>query len=424
MATKDKILQMFFEKERWTYAIEKGVGKDINRAHLYQLTKPEVRARMYQAILSGTYEIVPPHTAQIPKENGDMRTVYVNEPIDRIFLSITNDLLIELMPEMTSPACKSYQKGLGGCSKIVQDVSRKLCRVKGKTIGFKSDLSKYFDSVPLPFIDQAFDMVEAKHGHSAVIDVLRKYYHDNRYFDIDGVTLRESYQSLKQGCAVASWLSNVMLRDIDEKLAKMGHIYVRYSDDMLYIGSNYEKAMELLTDSLARMDMKLNPKKVEYISSKRRFKFLGFAIKGREISLAGSRIKLFQKEIEKRTIRHKGVTLNEAVNDVNSYLYRGNGQFSWSTAVLGVCNVKQDIDKLNAFVVDCLRAVQTRRRKVGSLGYEPMKKVGCITRGRGKNVKGNMRKTAKDIPGYLTLGCMQNALTTRRAVYNTLVANL
>ena len=93
---EDKILQKFFEHDRWVYAIEKGVDKDINKADLYQLSKPEVRVKMCEAIRQGQYEIAPPHTAQIPKDNGEFRTVYVNEPIDRVFLSIANDLLFWL----------------------------------------------------------------------------------------------------------------------------------------------------------------------------------------------------------------------------------------------------------------------------------------------------------------------------------------
>lgn len=66
----DKILQMFFEQERWTYAIEKGVGKDVPKNWLYQLCKPEVRIAMYQAIKDGTYEIAPPHTALYRRRTG------------------------------------------------------------------------------------------------------------------------------------------------------------------------------------------------------------------------------------------------------------------------------------------------------------------------------------------------------------------
>ena len=67
---------------------------------------------MYRRIRDGKYKIMPPHTALIPKDNGEFRTVYINEPADRILLSIANDLLFEIMPEMVHPNCKSYQKGL------------------------------------------------------------------------------------------------------------------------------------------------------------------------------------------------------------------------------------------------------------------------------------------------------------------------
>lgn len=117
-------------------------------------------------------------------------------------------------------------------------------------VGWKSDLSKYFDSVPIQFIDAAFDQVEAKHGHSALIDVLRKYYHCGLYFD-ENNKLCDKYQSLKQGCAVASWLANVLLYELDEELSKMNGSYVRYSDDMLFVGPDYEKAMSILQKKLA-----------------------------------------------------------------------------------------------------------------------------------------------------------------------------
>lgn len=161
---EDRILEMFFEKARWQYAIEKGLFKDMDKAVMYQLTTPKARLAMYQRIKSGKYKIMPPHTAKIPKDNGDFRTVYVNEAVDRILLSIANDLLFELMPEMVHPRCTSYQKGIG-CGRVVQDVSRIIYSADGKIIGWKGDFSKYFDSVPIRFIDWAFDKVEEKYGN-------------------------------------------------------------------------------------------------------------------------------------------------------------------------------------------------------------------------------------------------------------------
>ena len=419
----DKILQMFFEIDRWTKAIEKGVTKDIRKDQLILLTAEPTRLEIANAILKGKYEISPPHTAQIPKENGEFRTVYVNEPIDRIVLSIANDLLFDLMPEMVHSSCKSYQTGIG-CGKVVTEISHKIADTASSSyLGWKSDLSKYFDSVPIQYIDEAFDKVEAQHGHSVLIDMLRKYYHSDMYFDEEN-NLRHQYQSLKQGCAVASWLADVLLYDLDEELSQMNGFYTRYSDDMLFIGEEYEKAMGVLQSRLEEKTMKLNPKKVEYLTIDKWFKFLGFSIKGGMISLSSSRIKTFQKEIEKRTIHKPGISLTKAINSVNQYLYKGNGEFSWATSILPVCNVRKDIDELNNFVMDCLRAVKTGKRKVGGLGYVKTKSDGCIVRGRGRNVKANRDKTDNNIPGYLTIGCMQNALLTRRAVYNTLVASL
>lgn len=154
------------------------------------------------------------------------------------------------------------------------------------------------------------------------------------------------------------------------------------------------------------------------------FKFLGYSIKGEMISLSSTRIKKFQKEIERRTIKAKGITLKKAVNSVNRFLYKGNGEFSWATQILPVCNVKKDIHELNKFVMDCLRAVKTGKKKVGGLGYIVDKPDGCVSRGIGRNVKANREKTGENIDGFLTLGCMQNALITSRDAYRTLVATL
>lgn len=418
----DIILQKFFEIERWTKAIEKGVVKDIRKDQLILLTSEETRIKMYRAMYNGTYEISPPHTAKIPKDNGDFRTVYVNEPIDRIVLSIANDLLFELCPEMVHKQCKSYQTGIG-CGKIVLEVSNTIVSANtSEILGWKADLSKYFDSVPIKYIDEAFDYVEKKYGYSALIHVLRKYYHCDLYFNEDN-QLCSHYQSLKQGCAVASWLADVLLYKLDEELSSMSGYYVRYSDDMLYVGSDYQWAMERLECRLSEMEMQLNPSKVEYLSNSQWFKFLGFSIKGKDISLSSSRIKTFQKEIEARTIKKLNISLEKAVHSVNRYLYKGNGEFSWASSILPVCNVKRDIDELNKFVMDCLRAVETGKRKVGGLGYVKYKPDGCVVRGRGKNVSANRTKTNK-IAGYLTIGCMRNALLTSREVYNTLVLSL
>ena len=418
----DILLQKFFEMKRWEQALETGVDKHIDKGELRKLCTPEIRVNMYNAIISDNYEIAPPHQAAIPKDNGDMRIVYVNENVDRIFLSIINDLFFEMFPEFIHPSCKSYISGIG-CGKVVQQVSREMSHINRNKVGFKADLSKYFDSVPLKYIDKIFDRMELKVGKSKIIDIVRKYYHADLCFDIDG-NLIEHYQSLKQGCAVASFLADAVLYDIDNTMNMFDIYYTRYSDDILVIGNDWLSAYGMLKTMLNDMQMQLNPKKVEFVYKDKWVKFLGFNIKGNQITLSKSRVKSFQKEIEACTIKQRNITPKRALNKVNTYLYKGDGKYSWATSVLPIVNVQKDIDTLNEFVLDALRACMTGKRKIGGLGSVNDKDDYTILRGVGKNVTANRNKTPKDIDGFLSIRCMQNALLTRRAVFETLVRSL
>lgn len=417
----DILTKKLFETERWEYAIEKGLRKGIDKSILRSLTDPSVRVALYRRVASGQYEIAPPHQALIPKDTpGEFRTVYVNEGVDRVFLSITNDLLFEMFPEMVHPSCKSYQKGTG-CGMVVQRVSKMIADAKGKTIGWKADMKSYFDTVPIEYIDGVFDEIEHKIGEkSMVIDVLRKYYHADLCFDVDG-NLIEQYQSLKQGCAASSFLADVVLYKIDEKLSKLQGYYVRYSDDTLFVGRDYKKAMQIMEIDLATMQMMLNPKKVEYLSSEHWFKFLGFAIKGNKISISRGRLKKFQKEIESRTTKCD-TTFTKALNAVNRYLYKGNGEYAWAQQILGVVNVMDDIQKMNTFVVDSLRACQTGNKRIGGLGYV-QGPDSVVARGKGRHVRKN-RKEVDEVDGYRSLMFMRNALVTDKAAYRTLVMQM
>ena len=418
----DILLQKFFEMKRWEDALETGVDKHIDKGELRKLCNPGVRIQLYNAIVTDNYEIAPPHQAQIPKDNGDMRIVYVNENVDRIFLSIVNNLFFEMFPEFIHPSCKSYQSGIG-CGKIVQEVSRQMIKSKFRQVGFKADLTKYFDTVPIRYIDEIFDRMEKKIGKSRIIDIVRKYYHTDLCFDYNGELIGH-YQSLKQGCAVASFLADAVLYKLDKTVSMLPGYYVRYSDDLLYVGGEWSSAFQVVRSILTDMEMTLNPKKVEPVYKDKWVKFLGFSIKGNQITLSKNRVKSFQKEIEARTIKQRNISMMRALNQVNNYLYKGDGTYSWATSVLPIINVQKDIDTLNEFVLDCIRACATNKKKIGGLGSVNDKEDYTILRGIGKNVKANRSKTEKEIENYLSIRCMQNALLTRRAVYETLVRSM
>lgn len=414
----DALLKMFFEKDRWVNAIETGFDKSISPDILRTMCTPDNRLQLYHDIRDRKYIVAPPHEALIPKDDGTFRTVYVNESMDRIILSIVNDMLFELCPDMVHSKCKSYQKGIG-CGKVVQEVSQRIQHMDSYTLGVKVDLSKYFDSVRIEDIDTIFDEVESRVGKSALLDIVREYYHTNTVIDINK-QLIEKYSSLRQGCAVAAFLADSALYDIDEEISKLNVCYFRYSDDILIVGPEWEKGYEILKTMLAEKKLVLNPKKVEILHKDKWFKFLGFMLKDDKITLSHSRLKSFQKEIEKRTVDRNVTDISLIVKAVNRYMYKGDGTYSWATSVLPIINVDKDIQTLNSYVMDAIRAAHTGKTAIGGLGSVCDRPTETILRGKGRNVKSNRAKITT-IPEYKTIKCMQNAINTSKSAFDTLV---
>lgn len=420
----DFLLKEFFNKERWESAIDVGVGKNIHKGELRSLCSPETRIRLYNAIKNNQYAIAPPRIALIPKDGpGEFREVMICENIDRVVLSIINNMFFELFPEFVHDSCYSYKSGTG-CGRVVQAVSRECVKIKGSIIGKKYDLTKYFASVALEHIDALFDKMELKYGKSAIIDIVRNFYHCNLLFDEYG-NLTERYESIKQGTATSSFMADALLYHIDDTLSNLkGISFWRYSDDILILGDNYEAADRILKDMLMDMGLTINPRKEQVLDNEHFFKFLGFQVKGNQITLSKSRTKNFQREIESRTIKQRNITPTRALNSVNSYLYKGDGVYSWATSVLPIINVQKDIDTLNEFVMDALRACATGKKKIGGLGSVNDRDDYTILRGIGKNVKANKTKTPKEIEGYFSVECMRKALLTNRAAFDTLVRSM
>ena len=424
---KNKLLEKMFEMPRWEALIEKAELKGIDKGELRQMCKPEVRAAIYTAIKNETMEFMPSHIAKIPKDTpGEFRTVFVGENVDRCIQSLINDCLFELFPEMVHPTCKSYQKNLG-TGKTVKELSSILTDAKTEIVGVKSDFHHYFDVVNLDAIMNVFDTIEAKlgfkKGTEPVMNLLRKTWNNNLVFDLDG-NLIEQYCGIRQGNAIGSFLADVILYELDDFMSKKYRFYCRYSDDCVTIHDNPNEIIDDMNAIISKYGVSLNPRKVEVLYKDKWFKFLGFNLRDNMITLSKSRVKTFQKEISDRTIKQRKITLKRATNQVNSYLYIGDGQYSWSTAVLPIINVQKDIDTLNTFVMDAIRACATGKTKIGGLGSVNDKPDHTILRGTGKNVTANRNKTGKEIDGYLSISCMRNALLTDKEVYEMLVRGL
>lgn len=382
----DKKMELFCNKQLWENAIEHGLDKKIDKALLYALTDPKGRLAVIKAVEEGRYEIQPPKIIEIPKSNGKTRSVFANQPLDRVVLSIANEVYMSMYGDMIHPSCRSYQKGMS-VQKTVREVTSKL---NDGYHGYKCDLHAYFDSVNK---ETLFANLDAISSGSPLDDVIRKYYEDDRVI-VKGEVV-EHYKSLAQGCALGTTLANIVLRDIDEVLSSMNIIYYRYSDDLLLIGEDADIALETLQKMLVPKGLSLNPKKVERIHKDATFTFLGAKIHGTEIDISDESAERFKNEIRKITKMRKGMktkcrtTQRRAIKKINDYLYlaymKNPSNFGWAHYFFSLCTTDKTIRELDFFVKDHLKAMytgkwnsvtnmhKTSNEDLESMGYVSMK---------------------------------------------------
>lgn len=441
---RDNILEsIFLDTSLWSEAIVHGVDKHIAHYWLEKLADPHERAELCVKIAEGEYQIQPPHTGYKKKDDGGERMFLANEPQDRLLLNVIYKWLMKNEASMIHPSCKSYQSGIG-IGKIVKEISRRITyneKVGHNTVvGRKFDIHKYFDSIDREYIHAALRAVEEDYGYSSILDLLHDYYDSDIYYDTRQQCLVENYQGIKQGCAVSAWLANVLLYELDEELSHRGGLYVRYSDDILYIGEDYEEVTDIIRKRLAKIGLQLNERKIWDIVAGDYFCFLGFEIHGSDITLSKKWVKHFQQEIDKRTvrnmplirnvrrIRHEGgakqevrlmEVLDKTMRSVASFLLYGNGRFSWATEVLPTINNIADLQQLTTYCLDALRAVYTGHTNIGGLGKS--QKYG-IQRGKGRNVKSNLQATSHlmtyeegkpHLHGFLSLLAAKKAVTNK-----------
>lgn len=430
---RDHILEsIFLDIDLWKQVIEHGLDKRISKSLLESIADPHKRADLCIQIAEGKYIIQPPHTGYRKKDDGSERMFLANEPQDRLLLNVIYKWLMKNEAKMIHPSCRSYQSGIG-IGKIVKQISSKICTLtsaaRTSIIGRKFDIQKYFESIDRNNILNILKKIENDFGSSSILDLLTGYYNSDVYYNTRKKTFVEEYQGIKQGCAVSAWLANVLLYEMDKDISQREGLYVRYSDDILYIGNDYEEVTDLIEKHLSKLGLTLNAKKIEDIRANEYFRFLGFEIKGPEITLSRKWVKNFQKEIDKRTIKNTElikkarrirrlageykekrlfIILNHAIRDVNQFLLYGNGKYSWANEVLPTINNRKDILTLSVYCLDALRAVYTGHTNIGGLG-KSMRHT--IQRGKGKNVLSNRKATRHLNSGYFEFGQFNNFIS-------------
>jgi RNA-directed DNA polymerase len=145
-----------------------------------------------------------------------------------------------------------------------------------------------------------------------------------------------SREGAPQGGPLSPLLSNLVLDELDRELERRGHRFVRYADDCnVYVRS--EKAGRRVMTSLTRfiegrLKLQVNTLKSAVARSCER-SFLGFMVTDEpqpRRRIADKAVARFKDRVRDLTRRHRGVSLERVIADLNPLLRGWAGYFGFS----------------------------------------------------------------------------------------------
>jgi hypothetical protein len=198
---------------------------------------------------------------------------------------------------------------------------------------------------------------------------------------LDGVKV-STEEGVPQGGPLSPLLSNIVLSELDEELARRGHRFVRYADDCnIYVRSERagQRVMASVTSFISRrLRLKVNESKSAVAQPETRH-FLGYRLQPgqggpSEVLMSERSEQRLRERIRALTPRSRGWSLAATIQEVNAYLQGWFGHFRVCTP--GVERSIQKVDahlrrRLRAIVLKHWKSKRTTARRLIRLGVRP-----------------------------------------------------
>ena len=343
---------------------------DLVREHWVEL-EPELGT----ALLKGTYEPGNIRRVWIPKASGGQRGLGIPNVVDRVVQEAVR-MVLEPLYEPTFHEASHGFRPRRSCQTAIRAAHQHVD--EGYDWVVDIDLADFFNRV----------------HHQRLMARLRERVHDRALLWLiskmlkakvvmpDGVVVSND-EGVPQGGPLSPLLSNIVLDELDQELARRGHRFVRYADDAnVYVRSKRagQRVMASITTFIEkRLRLKVNAEKSAVARPEERH-FLGFRLKRElmdgnvEVLLSKRSKARIDERIRELTPRNWGQSLRKCIEGINEYLQ------GW-VDFFGICTtgVQTTLETLDAHIRRRLRAIQlahwktkrTTARRLIRLGVKP-----------------------------------------------------
>ncbi len=314
--------------------------------------------KLRHALLSETYMPGDVRRVWIPKPGGGQRGLGIPNVVDRWVQQAVLQVLEPIFDRTFHASSHGFRPGRGAHTAIAEAAGY----VKqGLRYTVDVDLEKFFDRV----------------NHQRLLDRLAQRVHDRKLLRILRLMLKakvvlpdgtrvSTEEGTPQGGPLSPLLSNIVLDELDQELARRGLRFVRYADDCkIYVGS--ERAGHRVMASIrrfieGRLRLRVNEAKSAVDVAHRRH-FLGFRVGATRkgwltVQLSQRTLKRLDDRLRELTPRNWGRSLTWCMRRLNAYLRGWMNYFRLCTKA-----VTRTLKYFDGHVRRRLRAIIVRQKK-------------------------------------------------------------
>jgi RNA-directed DNA polymerase len=320
-----------------------------------------------EQLRNGTYQPKPVRRVEIRKPDGTgMRKLGIPCVLDRFI----QQAVLQVLQKRWDPTFSEHSHGFRpgrSAKQAVHEAQQYIA--EGHNWVADLDLEKFFDRVNH---DRLLAAVAKRVADKRMLKLIRAFLEAGV---MENGLVSAVDEGTPQGGPLSPLLSNLVLDELDRELERRGHHFVRYADDCnIYVDSARAglRVMESITRFIThRLKLKVNQAK-SAVAQPRQRKFLGFSFTSEREPrrrIAPKALDRFKEKIRGKTRRSRGISLQQMVNELVTYLRGWLGYF-------GDCQTPSVLKSLEAWLRRRLRSVAWRQWKRGRTRFRELRKRG------------------------------------------------